>query len=138
PGASSIEAVAAMTSGIGDGPDDRDSDIGAAVIGGCRRIEGPGGANLNSFVRAIAAIERRSHRINHADRLAARSAYITAAIGGNPGASSIESIAAVSRGIGEGADDGDGRISAAVIGRCRRIKGPRRAYLNGFVRAVAA
>jgi len=98
PGAGCIKGASTMTSGVGDGADNRNR-IAATVIGGSRGIEAPGGALLDSFVGA-AASNHWSGGINNGDFLTA-SAAVAAGIGGSPGAGRIESSSTMTSDIGD-------------------------------------
>src|SRR6266850_1608050 len=49
-----IEGSIAMTGGVGDRADNRDN-VAAAVVSGCRRIKGPGSAELDALIGVAAS-----------------------------------------------------------------------------------
>src|SRR6266478_720534 len=123
-----------MTGGVGDRTNDRNR-VGSAVVGGGRSVEAPGGAKFNCLVCAAAG-DHWSGGINYSHFLAAGSA-VTASISRLPGAGRIEGVAAMTGGVGDGADDRDG-VGSAVVGRSRRIKSPDGAKLNGLIGIAAS
>src|SRR6266567_3769345 len=84
PGAGGVKGIAAMPSGVGHRADDRDGDVGPAVVGGGGRVKARGCSKLHGLVGA-AAIDDRSGGVNDLDRLAALGA-VAAGVSGRPGA----------------------------------------------------
>src|SRR5207249_334320 len=112
------------------------SRIAAAIVGGARRIKGPGGSKLHGLVGA-AASDHRDDGVNDVDRLAALGA-VAAGVGRRPGPGGVKSIAAVTGGVGHRAHHRHSRIAAAIVGGARRIKGPGGSKLHGLVGAAAS
>src|SRR6266567_3659655 len=135
PGAGGVKSIAAVTSGVGHRADDRDGDVGPAVVGGGGRVKGPGCSKLHGLVGA-AAIDDRGGGVNDVDRLAAPGA-VAAGVGGRPGAGGVEGVAAVTGGVGHRADYRDSEVAAAIVGGGRRVKGPGRSNLYDLVGAAA-
>src|SRR6266566_2466229 len=136
PGAGGVKGIAAVIGGVGHRADDRDGDVGPAVVGGGRRVKGPGCSKLHGLVGA-AAIDDRGDGVNDVDRLAALGA-VAAGVSGRPGAGGVKGIAAMTGGVGHRADDRDSNVGAAIVGGARRIKGPGRPKLHGLVGAAAS
>ena len=124
-----------MTAGVSDRAQDGDWYWNAVASGG-RGVEGPGGAKLNGLVGAMAAIQHRRSRINDGYCLAAGGA-VAASIHGLPDSGRIEGAAAMTGGIRNRAQDGDGDRNA-VVGSGRRVERPGCAKLNGLVGAAGA
>src|SRR5207249_8434366 len=111
------------------------SRIAAAIVGGARRIKGPGGSKLHGLVGA-AASDHRDDGVNDVDRLAALGA-VAAGVGRRPGPGGVKSIAAVTGGVGHRAHHRHSRVAAAIVGGGRRVKGPVGSKLYALVGAAA-
>src|SRR6266567_4697029 len=135
PGAGGIKGIAAMTGGVGQRAEHRDGDVGTAVVGGGGLVKAPDRAKLDGLIGA-AAIDDRGSGIHCVHRLAALGAVATG-VGGRPGASGVEGIAAVTGGVGHGADHRDGEVGTAVVGGSGRVKAPGRSKLDCLVGAAA-
>src|SRR5437764_372901 len=124
-----------MAGGVCNRAENRDQQVGAAVVGGCRRIKTPGNAILDSLVR-IDTVDDGGCVIQDVDDLAALSA-VAAGICSGPGARGVEGVAAVIGDISDGANNRNNDVSAAVVGGGRRIKVPGRTELDSFVGVAA-
>jgi len=133
PGSGRIESRSAVTSHVRHGADDGDG-IAATVVS-CRwRIEAPGIAKLDGFVRAWAG-NHRGGCVGHRHRLAA-AREVGATIRRLPCACRIERASAMAGGVGYGADNRN-RVGATVVGCRRSIKGPSGPELDALVGAGA-
>src|ERR1044071_1142648 len=133
PRSGSIESCAAMTSDIGYSAENGNCGA-AAVIGRGRSIKGPGCALFDSLIGAGAGNDWGSG-IDYRHFLTARAA-IAAGIRSLPGPGCIKGRAAMTSGVGHGAENGDCG-AAAVIGRGWSIKGPGCALFNSLIGAAA-
>src|SRR6266567_2126466 len=124
-----------MPSGVGHRADDRDGDVGPAVVGGGGRVKAPGRYKRDGFVGA-AAIDDRGSGVNDLDRLAALGA-VAAGVSRRPGAGGVKGVAAVIGGVGHRADHRDGEVGPAVVGGGGLVKGPGCSKLRRFVGAAA-
>src|SRR6266567_1916970 len=124
-----------MPSGVGHRADDRDGDVGPAVVGGGGRVKAPGRSNLDGFVGA-AAIDDRGSGVNDLDRLAALGA-VAAGISRRPGAGGIKGIAAMTGGVGHRADQRDGKVGPAVVSGGGLVEAPGGSKLDCLVGAAA-
>src|SRR6266567_2917136 len=124
-----------MPSGVGHRADDRDGDVGPAVVGGGGRVKAPGRSNLDGFVGA-AEIDDGGSGVNDLDRLAALGA-VAAGVSRRPGAVGVKGIAAVSGVVGHRAGGRADDVGPAVVGGGGLVKAPGRAKLHGLVGAAA-
>src|SRR5205085_6593294 len=115
-----IEGAAAMTGRVCDRANDRNG-VAAAVVGRSGRIEGPGGPLLHRLIGAAAS----NHWLGGIDtgHFLTALGEVAASIGRLPGPGRIKGAAAMTGGVGDGADNRNG-VAAAVVGRSRRIEGP--------------
>jgi len=131
PDASCIKGIAAVTGCVGHRTQDCNRKLTAVVRGGWR-VEGPGGSDLNGFIRAARAIHHGRSSVNDRDRLTAR--HGVAAIGRLPDTGRFKRAPAVAGAVGDSAHNGH-RHAAIVVRSGGCIKGPGCSELNGLVGA---